>query len=324
MVVGAGALGCPALDLLARAGVGRLSIVDRDVVELSNLQRQTLYSEADVGRPKAEAAADRLARVNSSVRLEVLCEDLTPDNALAIMVPHPRPTLVLDCTDNFPARYLLNDACAKLGLPLVYGGAVGTRGVQMTITPGQTACLRCLFPDAPAPGSGETCDTSGILAPVASIIASTQAADAIKLIVSPSALGGTLLSFDLWANRRTRLDLRTARDPACPCCGPGPGRGRYDYLDGLGHQEGRVLCGRSSVQIAPAISAGRGPRPQADLDGVMARLASAGSFARTGSSVSGQLADGTPLTVFADGRAIVGKTTDPAHARAVYARYVGA
>ncbi len=315
MVVGCGALGCPALDLLARAGVGRLSIVDRDVVELTNLQRQTLFAERDVGRPKAEAAADRLRAVNASLRCEAICEDLTHENAEALIRPHPRPSLILDCTDNFATRYLLNDLCVKHTLALVYGGAVATRGTQLTIIPGQTACLRCVFPDAPPPGEAETCDTAGILGPVAAIIGATQAADAIKLIVSPAALSGTLLSFDLWANQRSRLDLHAARDPHCPCCA----QRRFDFLSGAYGDAPRVLCGRNSVQLHAAHANG-GP----EMDRLHARLASAGTFTRSTAAISGTLADGTPLAVFADGRAIVGNTTDPAAARAVYARYVGA
>ncbi|MFT3685487.1 MAG: HesA/MoeB/ThiF family protein [Phycisphaerales bacterium] len=167
MIVGLGALGCPAADLLARAGVGTISLVDRDLVELTNLQRQTLYAERDVNRPKAEAAAARLREINKSIKVYAIVEDFSPSNAEAMVVTHPRPDVVLDCTDNFQTRYLINDACVKHGVPLVYGGAVGTEGVQFTIRPGLTACLRCLFPDAPAPGAAPTCDTAGIFAPSA-------------------------------------------------------------------------------------------------------------------------------------------------------------
>jgi len=312
MIVGMGALGCPAADLLARAGVGTLSLVDRDLVELTNLQRQTLYGERDVGRPKAEAAAARLREVNRSIRIHDLIEDFAPTNADALLVTHPRPHVLLDCTDNFQTRYLINDACVKHGVPLVYGGAVGSQGVQLSIRPGVTPCLRCLFPDAPAPGASPTCDTAGIFAPVSAIIGATQAADAIKLMVAPQTLGGTMLQFDLWSNQRTRIDLKGARDPGCPCCG----KRSFDFLSmGI---EATILCGRNAVQL-PAPSAS-----SVDLAAVAARLASAGTFSmQTDTTLTGTLSDGTPLTLFKDGRAIVGNTTDAAVARSVYARYVG-
>lgn len=316
MVVGAGALGCPALDLLARAGVGRLSVIDRDTVELTNLQRQTLYSQHDVGQPKAEAALARLRAVNDAIAVDAIVEDFTPHAAEPILLAHPRPSVVLDCTDNFQTRYLLNDACVKLGIPLVYGGAVGTAGMQMTIRPGLTPCLRCLYPDAPQPGAAPTCDTAGIFAPVSAIIGCTQAADAIKLIVDPGALSASMLSFDLWANRRARIDLSGAMDPKCPCCA----RRKFAFLDAPeSSTECTVLCGRNAVQVPPPA---RGT--QLNLADLAHRLAPHGTFASTTTSLAGKLTDGRPLTIFADGRAIVGQTTDPATARAVYARYVGA
>jgi adenylyltransferase/sulfurtransferase len=312
MIVGLGALGCPAADLLARAGVGTLSLVDRDLVELTNLQRQTLYSERDIGKPKAEAAAARLREVNRSIRVDALVEDFSPGNADALLAAYPRPNVVLDCTDNFQTRYLINDACVKHGVPLVYGGAVGTQGVQLTIRPGVTACLRCLFPDPPAPGSSPTCDTAGIFAPVSVIIGGTQAADAIKLLVNPAALGRTMLQFDLWNNRRSRIDLKEAFDPACPCCQ----KKHFDYISMT--VEPTILCGRNAVQL-PAPS----QRP-VDLAAIAARLASVGTFTmQSDATLSGTLSDGTPLTLFRDGRAIVGNTTDTATARSVYARYIG-
>jgi len=240
MIIGLGALGCPAADLLARAGVGTLSLVDRDLVELTNLQRQTLYAERDVGTPKAEAAAARLREVNRSIRIDPIVEDFAPASAEALLAAHPRPGLVLDCTDNFQTRYLINDACVKLRTPLVYGGAVGAVGVQLTIRPGATPCLRCLFPDPPAPGASPTCDTAGIFAPVSAIIGATQAADAVKLLVAPDRLSGTMLQFDLWANARSRIAL-SAADPDCPCCG----KNRFEYISMA--VEPSILCGRNAV-----------------------------------------------------------------------------
>lgn len=319
MVIGAGALGCPAIDLLARAGVGRISIVDRDVVELSNLQRQTLFAEADVGKPKAEAAAARVRAINRHVRVDALVEDFTPESAEPLLLAHPRPGVVLDCTDNFETRYLVNDACVKHGVPLVYGGAVATSGTQMTILPGTTACLRCVFPDAPLPGTMPTCDTAGIFAPVSAMIGAAQAADAIKVIVDASKLSNTLLSFDLWLSARSRLDLTDARDPGCPCCG----RREFVWLSAAGCASGcKVLCGRNAVQVP---SAGGG-RTRLDLEGLRERLHTAGEgpFVLRDGLLVGPLGGEKSLTVFADGRAIVGGTTDVGVARGVYARFVGA
>ena len=312
MIVGLGALGCPAADLLARAGVGTLSLVDRDLVELTNLQRQTLYNERDVGKPKAEAAAARLREVNRSIRVHAIVEDFSPSNADAMLAAHPRPSVVLDCTDNFQTRYLINDACVKHGAPLVYGGAVGTQGVQLTIRPGVTACLRCLFPDPPAVGASLTCDTAGIFAPVSAIIGATQAADAVKLLVAPETLGETMLQFDLWANQRSRLDLKGSRDPACVCCAIK----RFDYISM--NIEPSILCGRNAVQL---------PAPSTriiDLAAIATRLKPVGTFAmQSESTLTGTLTDGTPITLFKDGRAIIGNTTDAAVARSIYARYIG-
>lgn len=314
MVIGLGALGCPAADLLARAGVGRITLVDRDVVELTNLQRQTLFDEADAraGRPKAEAAAARLRGVNSSIVIDALVEDFAGRDAERIVAAHPRPDVLLDGTDNFETRYTINDVAVKLGVPYAYGGAVATRGVSFAVRPGATPCLRCVFPDPPAAGASETCDTSGIFAPVSAIVAANQAADAIKILLGRvGRLSGTLLSFDLWANRRSRLDLREARRPDCPCCG----LRRFEFLESRG--AGSItLCGRNSVQVAP----GR----DVDLAGLADRLDRAGVGAkREGSSLRAEPEPGVTLTVFADGRAIISGTTDHATARSIYARYVG-
>lgn len=315
MVIGLGALGCPAADLLARAGVGRITLVDRDVVEWTNLQRQTLFDEADAraGRPKAEAGAARLRAVNSSIVIDAVTEDFGGAEAERIVTAPPRPDVLIDGTDNFQTRYAINDVAVKLGVPYVYGGAVGTGGMSFAVVPGETACLRCVFPDPPAAGTGATCDTAGIFAPVAAIVGATQAGDAIKIMLGRrERLSGTLLSFDLWANRRARLDLSGARRADCPCCG---GR-RFEFLGARG--DGAVtLCGRNSVQVWP----GRG----VDLAGLAERLTRAGAGPRSeGGAVRAEPEPGVVLTVFADGRAIIAGTTDHAAARSIYARYVGA
>jgi molybdopterin/thiamine biosynthesis adenylyltransferase len=331
MIIGLGALGCPAGDLLARAGVGRISLVDRDLVELTNLQRQTLFTESDAraSRPKAEAAADRLRAVNSAIRIEPLVEDFAGPDAERMLSAHPRPDVLLDCTDNFDTRYLINDAAVKLGIPLCYGGAVGTSGLSMAIIPGTSPCLRCVFPDPPAPASSPTCDTAGIFSPVSAIIAADQAADAIKILLGRAdRLAGSMLSFDLWHNRRQRLDLTTARRADCPCCG----LRRFEFLDRAPAREALTLCGRNSVQITPpsrgsAGSSARGGGRAGDIDlpALADRLRAAGHVELSPSSLRLQpVASGDiTLTLFPDGRAIIAGTTDPVAAKSLYARYIG-
>lgn len=359
MIIGMGALGCPAADLLARAGIGTLSLVDRDIVELTNLQRQTLYDERDAAEamPKAEAAARRLRSVNSIIRIHAMVEDFSPSEAEHMVTPHPRPTVLLDCTDNFETRYLINDVAVKLGTPLVYGGAVGTSGMTMTILPRAAAnapesawtagpCLRCIFPDPPAPGSAATCDTAGVLGPLASMVAARQATEALKIVLGRFDRADPALdSFDPWINVRQRLNVRTAtRRADCPCCG----QRRFDFLgDAAIATEPRVLCGRNSVQITPGrsrtpasrhasgngcttgsetsgIAAPRGSVNSLDLATLFTRLAALGTFTRSEHTLRGVLReDGRELTIFADGRAIIGGTTDPAQARSIYARYIG-
>jgi molybdopterin/thiamine biosynthesis adenylyltransferase len=361
MIVGVGALGCPAADLLVRAGVGRVTLIDRDVVELSNLHRQTLFDEADAGvvngaretdqgqaqrggLPKADAAARRLRAVNSRVRVEPIVEDFDASNAERLVRPHPRPDVILDCTDNFQTRYLLNDVCVKLGIPLVYAGAIATRGMAMTIVPARaqapvdgsavgppSACLRCVFPEPPE--DAQACDVVGVYAPVSQIVASVQASEAIKLLLGRIDLvSRTLLSMDLWTNERRRLDLSGARRDDCVCCG----QRRFEFLDGsrAGDGAAKVLCAgtggkRPAVQIAPAGSLGAGGR--LDLPALASRLASLGRFELRDGVLRGRLDEVTggegasiELTIFRDGRTIVTGTSDPALARSIVARSVGA
>lgn len=325
MIVGMGALGCPVADLMARAGIGRLTLVDRDLVELTNLQRQSLYTEDDArsGRPKAEAARRRLMAVNASVRVEAMIADLEPRTAEALVLdgPHGRPGVLIDGTDNFETRFLINDLSVKHGIPLVYGGAIATRGVSMTLRPPETACLRCVF-DPPADGGGDTCDTVGVLGPVAAMIGAYQASEAIKLLLGREDLtSGSVLSFDLWSMDRSRVDLSEARDGSCVCCG----QRVFEFLDASRAARTVSMCGQGAVQIRPP-DGGRA----VDLDALAANLQNHGRFDVEEMCVRGTLdaersEDGgtVRLTVFADGRAIVGGVTDPQRARGVYARYVG-
>ncbi len=319
MIVGIGALGTVAADLLARAGVGRLTLVDRDIVEATNLQRQTLFDEADARahRPKADAAAGRLSRVNSAITIESVVEDFAASAAARLAAAHPRPDVLLDCTDNFSTRFTANDVAVKLGIPLCYAGAVATRATVFTVLPGHGPCLRCLFPEPPAPGSSPTCDTVGVLGPCTAVAAAHQATDALKVLLGRMDLiPRRLTAFDVWTGERRLVDASTARDPACPCCG----RGLFEHLES--GPPATVLCGRNTVQVA-------GPGRVPDLAALAARLAPSLPCARGVSTVrfrvpgTGQTGE-IEVTVFADGRALVGGTSDPVAARAVYDRYVGA
>lgn len=330
VIVGCGALGCSIADLLARAGVGRLTIIDRDVVELTNLQRQTLFSQADAeeGVPKAEAARRRIAAVNPEVSVEAVVADVVPRNVerLVGLVGGGKGAagaVVLDGTDNFETRYLINDLAVKHGLSYIYGGAVGTRGMAMAVLPGRTPCLRCVFDEPPAPGISETCDTAGVLGPVIAAVAAVQAAEAVKILSgNAAAVSPGVVEIDLWTGRLRRLDVGGPR-AECSACG----LRRFEYLNGRGG-DAVMLCGQGAVQVSPALAQG------VDLEALAARLAVHGTFSRMGRFlVRGTLApDGVGLsgaaspisiTVFADGRAIIKGTDRPEVARSIYARYIG-
>ena len=327
-IVGLGALGSASADHLARAGVGRITLIDRDLVDHTNLQRQSLYTERDAAEqtPKAEAARRRLAEVNSEITLDAHIADLTPRNIEQLLAgpgPSGRPDVILDGTDNFETRYLLNDLAVRDGVPFVYGGVVGTRGMQTTIRPGSTACLRCLFEDPPAPGTQPTCDTAGVLGPVVAIVAGCQASDAIRLMLGQGdRIPASLLEFDLWAGHRRRLDLTGARRESCPCCG----LGRFEFLAGDNASHTATLCGQNAVQISPPDRPGR----PLDLATLAKRLGEVSEVRTTPFMVRATLPSSPQesqerctLTVFRDGRAIVSGTSLPDRARALYARYVG-
>lgn len=332
LIVGCGALGCAAADLLARAGVGHLIIVDRDVVEHTNLQRQCLFDESDARDrvPKAAAAERRLHAINSSIRASGIVADVHARNIEAIIhgtgeevgmtaCDWPKIDVVIDATDNFQTRYLLNDVCVKHNLPLIYGGVVGTQGMTMTILPASTVCLRCVFPDAPDAGTVPTCDTVGVLGPMVQVVASIQAAETLKILTGHLELvRPTLSSFDIWNNVRRTIDLVSLRDQitnACPCCG----KREFAFLDGEHGSDGlTTLCGTASVQVLPT-----GRIARVDLARLASVLQSQGPVQHTSHMVRVALEGGRELTVFRDGRAIVGGVKDGAAARAIYARYVG-
>jgi len=307
-LVGCGATGSALASLLARAGVGYLRIIDRDYVEPSNLQRQLLFDEADAAEslPKAIAAARKIAAFNSAIAVEPHAADLTPGNAEELLRD---VQLILDGTDNFETRYLINDFAVSRQLPWIYSAAVGSYTVTMNILPGETACLACVFPESPR-GMVETCDTAGILNSAVNAVASVAATETIKLLVGArDKLRRTLLSYDVWTNDRAEISTATPR-PGCRACG------QRDFVHLAG--EGRphiTLCGRNSVQIHER------QRP-VDFDEVSRRLTPHGPV-RHNQFVLKFWREPYELTLFPDGRAIIKGTTDTAIARSLYARYVG-
>lgn len=317
MIMGCGALGTVAADGLARAGVGHLVIVDRDFVELTNLQRQVLFDEQDVAEalPKAEAARRKLARINSSIKVTAVVDDL---NAGSFARHAAGADLLVDGLDNFEARYLANDYAVREGLPYFYAGAVGTEGMAATILPGQTPCLRCLFGPPPPPGQGATCDTVGVLGPAVSIIATFQVAEVIKWLAGAhERMRRGLLTLDLWDNCLLQLDAADAPDSDCPCCS-----GRlFDYLEGDAGASATSLCGRDAVQLRP-----RQAGAAIDLAALAGRLDAHGPVKVNDFMLRAELGDRGKmfeLSLFPDGRAIIKGTDDASEARAVYAKYVG-
>lgn len=307
-VVGCGALGSQQASLLVRAGVGEVALIDRDFVEESNLQRQTLYDEQDAAErlPKAVAAAAHLRQANSAVRLVPHVADLTPGNIVRLL---GGAQVILDGTDNFETRYLMNDYSLHAGVPWIYGAAVASGGNCMTIIPGRTPCLACIFPVPPA-GQLATCDTSGILNAAASLVASMQVAEALKILVGAAeSAGGKLISVDVWETRFQRLDTG-APAPNCRACQ----RREWTYLSG-NRAAPITLCGRDSVQIHER------DRPL-DFASLAAALQPVGTV-RYNAHVFRFQVESYEMTMFPDGRAIIKGTTDPARARSLYARYIG-
>jgi adenylyltransferase/sulfurtransferase len=311
VVVGAGALGSIAAEMLVRAGVGRVRVVDRDYVDESNLQRQTLYDEADVrdGLPKAVAAAVKLRRINGDVDVEGRVEDVHAGNALALV---SGMDLILDGTDNFETRYLLNDVSIQSGIPWIYAACVGSYGMSFVVLPGKTPCLRCLLEDEPPPGTSPTCDTAGVIAPAVHAVSAFQVTEALKVLSGRGdALSGAVLSLDVWQGSADSFRPARRRED-CPACG----RGALDYLSGSSGSHAVTLCGRNAVQVRP------GRSTELALDEVARRLQAHGDVTRNDYLLRAKL-DGCELVLFRDGRAIVHGTTDPTEARSLYARYVG-
>jgi adenylyltransferase/sulfurtransferase len=321
VIIGCGALGSMHAELLARAGVGRLRLIDRDFIEESNLQRQIMFEERDVADrlPKAVAAAARISRINSDIKADPVVTDVNYTNVEELISD---ADVVLDGTDNFEVRYLLNDAAVKLDKPWVYGAAVGAYGVQMTIRPRLTPCLRCVFPEAPAPGTSPTCDTAGVILPVIASVSAWQATEALKILTGQeNKLHGHLLQFDLWENQMRQIGLAGMRQPdaapGCPTCQ----QGVYDFLSARGGQMLMTLCGRNAVQIAPAA------KTQLDFARLAEQLRGSGEVSYNRYLLKLAIREATgefEITVFPDARSIIKGTDDPAVARSLYARYIGA
>lgn len=325
VLIGCGALGTHAAEALVRAGVRRLRLIDRDLVEWSNLPRQVLFTEADAraALPKAIAAANRLREIDTRAEIDPVVADLNYRNAESIGT---NADLILDGTDNYETRYLLNDLAVARNIPWVYAGCVGLEGRVLAIDPGRTPCLRCLFPDPPPPGSEGTCETVGVLGTAAAIVANLQATVALRMLIDGrSKTPANYLTLDLWNDRFHTKPVGKMRDADCRCCA----RREYEFLNGA-RAAGQVsLCGRDAVQVSP-LSAGTTESPERisravtiDLAALQSRLTTLGRTQRTPYFLRARI-DTFELTVFPDGRAIIRGTTDSAVARSLYARYVGA
>jgi molybdopterin/thiamine biosynthesis adenylyltransferase len=310
---GCGALGTVLANALVRAGIGHLRLIDRDFIEMSNLQRQVLFDEHDVADnlPKAEAAARKLAAINSTVHVDPVVTDIDRTNILELVED---ADLVLDGTDNFEIRYLINDAAVKFGKPWVYGGCIGGHGQTMTILPGETPCLRCVFEAAPAPGEAGTCETAGVLGPIVNIIASLQATEALKILSGKrDRINRELVYVDVWENTFRRIKIAPLLGKVdCPCCG----RKKFEWLEGEHGSHTTSLCGRNAVQVAHRVAG------SLNFEEMARHLEALGEVSYNRFLLKFE-AEGHEFTVFPDGRAIIKGTSDVDRARTLYAKYVG-
>ena len=308
-IVGCGALGGIQAEILARAGVGTLRLIDRDFVEWSNLQRQFLFDEADArdGTPKAVAAAERLKRINSGITVEPMVADLSPRSAEELL---EGADLILDATDNFETRYLINDYAVRERVPWIYGAAVGSYGLKLAMVPDHSACFRCVYPDPPE-GIQPTCETAGVLGAVTAAIGALQAGDALRILGrGTEGLSSRLTTVDVWTGE-VRQSAAVRRDDQCSCCA----KHDFSYLNGK-HRAPISLCGRNAVQIHERL------RP-VNLEHLARSLRPFGEVRSNEFALRAQLPP-YELTVFPDGRAIIKGTTDAGVARSLYARYIGA
>ncbi|PLR96813.1 ThiF family adenylyltransferase [Bacillus sp. T33-2] len=312
VIVGMGALGTVIANHLVRAGVGHVRIIDRDLVELSNLQRQSLYIEDDAQKnlPKAVAAGKSLNKINSTVTVEPVIADLNLDNAEELLAGFD---VIMDGTDNFAARYLINDVSIQFGIPWVHGGAVSSRGMFAVIVPGKTPCYRCLFPHVPA-GRGETCDTVGVLSPITDIIGSFQAVEALKILVGAET-NPHLEQFDIWHNSYLQMDISGGRNPDCPTCV----HNAFEFLDRSSSRQiaYAVLCGRDTVQISPRNAV------EPDLHSLAEKLKKIGKVSANSFLLRFSPEENISMVFFKDGRVLVHGVNDIVKAKAYYARFVG-
>lgn len=315
VIIGCGALGSVSANLLARAGVGRMLVIDRDFVELDNLQRQVLYDEADVGMPKAIVAAGRLQAVNSEIEIEGRIADVDFRNIEEFLLQPDPAVVVVDGTDNFEIRFLINDACVKHSIPWVYAGCLGAEGQVMTILPGDTACLNCLMSAGPPPpGTSGTCDTGGILSMIVNVVAAMQATEALKILAGRTeSVNRRLAVFDLWGNRNHSMDISKLRDDSdCVVCQ----HRQFDWISGQRGSQSVSLCGRNAVQVSFP------ERNELPLEQLAQRLGSVGTVELNRYLVRLRV-NGYVITAFRDGRAIINGTDDIAIARKLYAQYIG-
>jgi molybdopterin/thiamine biosynthesis adenylyltransferase len=312
VVVGAGALGTVIANHLVRSGVGYIRIIDRDLVEFSNLQRQILYTEEDaaLNLPKAEAAKNRLEKINSNVTVEAVVSDLNVDNAEDLLTNF---NCIVDGTDNFMTRFLINDVAVKYGVPWIHGAAVSSRGMFAAILPGKTPCYRCLFPNVPT-GRGETCDTIGVISPITSIIGSFQAAEVLKILVGADT-SLNLEQLDVWDQSYFQMDISGGRNPDCPACG----KHQYEFLDATSIQQEIVttLCGRETVQIY--FRKKRDP----DLFKLAEQLKRSGKVTVNPNLLRFSPNEELSLVMFKDGRILIHGTNDIGKAKQVYSKYIG-
>ena len=310
---GCGALGTVLANALVRAGVGHLRLIDRDFIETSNLQRQVLFDEHDVAEnlPKAEAAARKLGAINSSVHVEPVVADVDRTNIVELVKD---ADLILDGTDNFEIRYLINDAAVKFNKPWVYGGCIGSHGQTMTILPGETPCIRCVFEAAPAPGEAATCETAGVLGPIVNIIASYQATEALKILTGRrETINRDLLYFDVWENTQRKIKIAPLLGKVdCPCCQ----QKRFEWLDGAQGSQTTSLCGRNAVQVSHRAAT------KLNFEELAGHLEALGQVSYNRFLLKFNV-DGYEFTVFPDGRAIIKGTSDVDKARTLYAKYIG-
>jgi sulfur carrier protein ThiS adenylyltransferase len=312
LVVGAGALGSGISEAMVRAGVGKLTIVDRDYVEWSNLQRQQLYSEVDAAErlPKAIAAQKRLSQINSEVEIRALVMDVIPAEIEELV---EGVDLILDGTDNFDTRLLINDVSQKYQVPWIYGACVGSYGLSYTILPGITPCLRCLLEAVPMVGM--TCDTAGIIGPVVQMVVSYQTTEALKILVEDwQALSRKLVSFDLWNNQYAAIGTRQMKKRDCPSCGE---HATYPYLHESNRTRPFVLCGRDTVQIRPST------RQDRDLDEITGLLLSSGIEVERNPYLLSFVDGNNRIVMFRDGRVFIHGTKDVTEAKKLYHRYFG-